>query len=104
MSFVRSKDNKEWDNADGVIGYEVIWRNRNSLDGFVGISYEAGSMLSLSLESSLYLGLNGAKHQADVYRYNPAGELFLRQQADDTSQRLVSGFCPFHQLMITYKF
>ncbi|HLT07123.1 MAG TPA: hypothetical protein VK014_06320 [Cyclobacteriaceae bacterium] len=104
MSFVRSKDNKEWDNADGVIGYEVVRSNSTTMDGFAGISYEAGGMLSLSLESSLYLGLYGAKQKADVYRYNPSGELFHRKVADDKSQRLISGVRPFHQLMITYKF
>lgn len=104
MSFVRSKDNKEWDNADGVIGYEVVRSHSTTMDGFAGISYEAGSMLSLSLESSLYLGLYGAKQKADVYRYNPFGELFHRKVADDKSQRLISGVRPFHQLMITYKF
>lgn len=104
LSFVRVTDNKEWDDAYGVTGYDVVRTNRGTLNGFVGIAYEAGGMLSVSLESSLYLGLSGGLHKADVSGYNSDGELFLRQLADETDTRFSSGFRPFHQLIVSYRF
>lgn len=104
LSLISAKDRKEWDDAYGVTGYEVYRTYRSSLHGLLGISYDVGSMISVSIETSLYFSLNNKLQDVDVYRYNSDGELFQRELGRHTDQRVASGFRPFHQLILAYKF
>lgn len=99
LSFSQESSQNRWFSSD-VQGHED---NRNSnlgLHGLAGYSYNLGSRIKLSLESSLSVFFRNERLDLDIDYVDQDIRLF----EDSSGTRIVSRINPFHQLLFTYKF
>ena len=99
LSFSRESSNKRW-YSSGVQGHEDYRNSNLGLHGLAGYSYNFGSRIKLSLESSLSIFFRNEKLDQDIEYFDQD----LRFLEDSSGTRIGSRINPLHQLLFTYKF
>jgi hypothetical protein len=99
LSYSRESSKKRW-YSSGVQGHEDYRNSNLGLHGLAGYSYNLGSRIKLSLESSLSVFFRNESLDQDIDYVDEDIRLF----EDSSGTRVVSRINPFHQLLFSYKF